>query len=223
MTSCSITSTGIELETQVTSILTEVFIKRLEETYADFIEKGNGFEELPAFFRYHLYAPKNKKERDLALENLYHKLKAITGPKMTENIHKLIKLNKLTDELDLQLTQMLLSGPWKDKKNFEEIQFEQKDLGYLMKEADQLEKRIEQIDLVCETLTFFFSLSRLPMIRLVMAPIKVAASMVGAVGLVDTMETGYKIACKIADIQTFVEAFETREKKNLQDIFGLAS
>lgn len=48
--------------------------------------------------------------------------------------------------------------------------------------------------MVSDALTFFFSLSKLPLIKLVMAPIKVAASLVGAMDLISTMEAGYALS-----------------------------
>ncbi|EMO77915.1 hypothetical protein LEP1GSC127_1756 [Leptospira kirschneri str. 200801925] len=49
------------------------------------------------------------------------------------------------------------------------------------------------------------------MIKLVMAPIKVAASMVGANSLVETMEAGYELSSKIKDLNPFIDAFLDRE------------
>lgn len=205
-------------EIQVKSLLAEALTERLEKTYVDFIEKEKGFDQLPFFFHHHIYFPKYKEKRDIALEKLYHKLKAITGPQMTERIHQLILLNKYTDELDLEIVQTLLLGPWKDKKKLDGMKLSQEDLEWAIKEAKQVEKRQKQVEMVCESLDFFFTLSKLPMIRLVIAPIKVAASMVGAVELVATMEAGYELSRKIKNIKKFIEAFRTREKKSLQNM-----
>ena len=208
-------------DVQAKSLVAEALTERLEKTYADFIAEEKGFEQLPFFFRHHIYFPKDKGKRDMALEKLYHKLKAITGPQMTQRIHQLILLNRYTDELDLEVVQTLLAGPWKDKKELEGIKLSQADLEWAIKEAGQIEKRQKQVEMVCESLDFFFSLSKLPMIRLVIAPIKVAASMVGAIDLVATMEAGYELSRKIKNIEKFIEAFRTREKKNLQALGAL--
>lgn len=49
------------------------------------------------------------------------------------------------------------------------------------------------------------------MIKLVLSPIKVAASMVGATSLVKTMEAGYELSSKIKDLDPFIDAFLDRE------------
>ena len=203
-------------ELQARFLVSEALTHRLEKTYADFIKEEKGFDQLPLFFRHHLYCPKDKEKRDIALEKLYQKLKSITGPQMTRRIHQLILLNKYTDELDLEIVQTLLAGPWKNKTELDGVDLSQSDLEWAIKETGQIEKRQEQIEMVCESLDFFFSLSKLPMMRLVLAPIKVAASMVGASDIIATMEAGYELSRKIKSIKKFIEAFRTREKMNLQ-------
>lgn len=188
-------------------------INRLEETYGDFIQ-GKGFDRIPEFFREHLYSPPNKDKRDAALESLYEKLKSVTGPEMTENIHNLIVLIQLTDELDVATAKQLLKGPLKGK-TAEEIantSITTKELNHFIALAGAWEDRHRQVAMIGDTLTFFFTLSKLPLVKLVMAPIRVAASLVGAGELVDTMETGYEISRNIKDMKPFVEAFSEREK-----------
>ena len=210
-------------EAQAKSLIAEALTRRLESTYADFIEKEKGFDALPFFFRNYLYSPKDKEKRDVALEKLYLKLRSITGPQMTERVHQLILLNQYTDKLDLGLVQVLLNGPWKHKKKLDGIKLSQEQLEWAIKKAGQIDERKKQVEMVCESLDFFFSLSRLPMTRLVIAPIKVAASMVGAGDLTATMEAGYELSRKIKNIKKFIEAFRTREKKNLQAIASIGS
>ena len=67
------------------------------------------------------------------------------------------------------------------------------------------------------TSLLFFSLSKLPLIKLVMAPIKVAASMVGATSLTQTMEAGYTLTSNIKDHRPFIKILIERETKNVED------
>ena len=207
-------------EAQAKYLVAEALTNRLESTYSDFIQNEKGFDGLPFFFRHHIYSPKDKEKRDVALEKLYHKLRSITGPRMTQRVHQLILLNKHTDKLDLDIVQTLLAGPLKDKKKLDNTKLSQEDLEWAIKKTGQVEERKKQVEMVCESLDFFFSLSKLPMTRLVIAPIKVAASMVGAGDLVSTMEAGYDLSRKMKDIKKFIEAFRTREKKNLQALLS---
>lgn len=195
-------------EREIKALVVRLTIDRLEQTYSDYILSVPGYDQIPTFFREHLYNPPNKEARDAALDSLYVKLKSVTGPEMTESIHKLIVLNKLTDELDLDTARVMIKGPLKKKKPHD---LGIDDLNQCMADAGRFDDRKSQIDMVGESLTFFFSLSKLPLIRLVMAPIKVAASLVGAMELVKTMEAGYNLSSRIKDMRPFVEAFRERE------------
>lgn len=208
-------------ELEAKARVVELTINRLETTYGDLIAQ-KGFDQIPDFFRKHLYSPPNKEARDKALDNLYEKLKSVTGEEMTASIHKLILLNKLTDDLDLDTARVLLKGPLKKKKaaDIATARLEHSQLLAAIKSAGRKEERLKQIQMVAESLTFFFSLSKLPLIKLVMAPIKVAASLVGAMELVETMEAGYTLSRGIKDMKPFVEQFQIRESNNLNELFG---
>lgn len=208
-------------EKQVKSLVVSTMIDRLELTYQDFILEKKGYEKIADFFRLHLYSPPNKEARDAALDDLYSKLKSVTGKEMTENIHKLIILNKLTDELDLETARVLLAGRLKNA-DLNQATLTLDELNEAISEAGRFEDRESQIDMVCESLTFFFALSKLPLIRLVLAPIKVAASMVGALDLVGTMEAGYELSRGIKDMQEFVVAFTEREKALIRSLSATA-
>jgi hypothetical protein len=182
-------------------------IDRLAVMYSDWISQ-KGFDGIPDFFRNHLYSPANKEARDAALDNLYNKLKSVTGPEMTANIHMLIELNRLTDDLDLDTARVLMATTLQTTRP-EDLTFDQ--LFHAVRQTGRKEERKKQVQMVSDALTFFFSLSKLPLIKLVMAPIKVAASLVGAMDLISTMEAGYALSRNIKDMTPFVEAFVKRE------------
>ncbi|MBW7859398.1 MAG: hypothetical protein H3C43_14160 [Leptonema sp. (in: Bacteria)] len=52
-----------------------------------------------------------------------------------------------------------------------------------------------------------------------MAPIKVAAGLVGAEDLVGTMEKGYEVSRKIKDMKPFMKAFKERETAYIERIW----
>ncbi|AYV55298.1 FFLEELY motif protein [Leptospira kmetyi] len=182
-------------------------IERLRTTYSDLLII-KGYDGIPDFFEFNLYSPSNKEERDNALESLYEKLKTVAGKSMTDNIHQIILLNRLTDSLDYDTAKIVI-----ENNLMEDGVISRDNLYAAMGETDRFEERRTQIVMVGNTLRFFFSLSKLPMIKLVMAPIKVAASMVGATSLVETMEAGYELSSKIKDLNPFIEAFVDRETR----------
>lgn len=205
------------LEKAAKALVVEKTIQRLEVTYADFITGVKGFEQVPSFFREHLYSPPNKEARDAALDSLYEKLRSITGPEMTENIHKLILLNQLTDSLDLATAQVLLEKHISEK-DVESGKLSDEHYNAALIAVGRKEERIQQVGMVAEAMNFFFTLSKLPLIKLVLAPIKVAASLVGAMDLVSTMEAGYNLSKNIKDMKPFVDAFKDRETHNIQTL-----
>lgn len=200
------------------SLVVATTIDRVENTYQDIMAENKGFDQIPVFFREHLYSPPNKEARDAALDNLYQKLRSITGPEMTENVHQLILLNKLTDELDLATARVLLKDTLKGVADIPERGLTVEELQRAMAAAGRFEERRQQIDMIGESLAFFFSLSKLPLIKLVMAPIKVAASLVGAMPLVETMEAGYSLSRGIKDMKVFIEIFTEREYALIEDL-----
>ncbi|PJZ68450.1 hypothetical protein CH373_16960 [Leptospira perolatii] len=183
-------------------------IERLRVTYSDLLTTIKGYDGIPHFFENHLYSPPNKEERDNALESLYEKLKTVAGKAMTDNIRQIIMLNNLTDSLDFDTAKIVV-----DNNLLEDGEISRNNLYAAIGEVKRFEDRRTQIVMVGETLKFFFSLSKLPMVKLIMAPIKVAASMVGATSLVDTMEAGYKLSNQIKDLGPFVDAFVDRENR----------
>jgi len=199
-------------------IVVNQIIERLEQHYEDYIKNVKGFNEIPSFFRQHLYAPANKQERDKALKELYQKLKTIVGQDLVENIYKLIQLIKISDELDYEIAEELLKNYLKDREYNEKTNLDFEIIEKIIHEKNQYEKRKQQIELICESLAFFFALSKLPLIKLVMAPIKVAANLVGADALIETMEEGYRISRNIKDMKTFIKDFRERELIYLNNI-----
>lgn len=199
-------------------IVVNQIIERLEQHYEDYIKNVKGFNEIPSFFRQHLYAPANKQERDKALEELYQKLKTIVGQDLVENIYKLIQLIKISDELDYEIAEELLKNYLKDREYNEKTHLDFEIIEKIIHEKNQYEKRKQQIELICESLAFFFALSKLPLIKLVMAPIKVAANLVGADALIETMEEGYRISRNIKDMKPFIKDFRERELIYLNNI-----
>lgn len=194
-------------------LVVEQIILNLENTYQDYIQQVKGFKEVPNFFKNYLYAPANKEERDKVLQDLYNKLLNIVGKDMVENIYKLIKLIKISDELDEEIARELIN-----QNLLKENHFNFENIKKMIHQKNQYERRKEQIELICETLSFFFTLSKLPIIKLVMAPIKVAASLVGADILIETMEEGYRISKNIKDMKPFIEDFRKRELEFLEKI-----
>ncbi len=148
---------------RVKQVVVNTIIARLEITYEDYIKQVKGFENIPEFFRVHLYAPANKEERDEALNNLYEKLKSIVGQDLVENINKLIILIEISDQLVYEIAKIVQT------QFLEKIEVNQSIMPLEIFEQslhllNQYEQRKKQIELICESLSFFFALSKIPLI-----------------------------------------------------------
>lgn len=125
-------------------------IDRLRTTYSDLLVI-KGYDGIPDFFEFNLYSPSNKEERDNALESLYEKLKTVAGKSMTENIHQIILLNRLTDSLDYDTAKIVI-----ENNLIEDGKISRNNLYAAMGEANRFDERKSQIQMVCNTLRFFF-------------------------------------------------------------------
>ncbi|EMY03698.1 hypothetical protein LEP1GSC029_3280 [Leptospira interrogans str. 2002000626] len=125
-------------------------IERLRTTYSDLLVV-KGYDGIPDFFEFNLYSPSNKEERDNALESLYEKLKTVAGKSMTENIHQIILLNRLTDSLDYDTAKVVI-----ENNLIEDGKISRNNLYAAMGETNRFDERKTQIQMVGNTLKFFF-------------------------------------------------------------------
>lgn len=110
-------------------------IERLRTTYSDLLVV-KGYDGIPDFFEFNLYSPSNKEERDNALESLYEKLKTVAGKSMTENIHQIILLNRLTDSLDYDTAKVVI-----ENNLIEDGKISRNNLYAAMGEANRFDER----------------------------------------------------------------------------------
>ncbi len=195
--------TGLEFDAILKESL-DMQLKRIEDSYADFMSR-DGFKELPDFFRKHLYAPEVRKQRVETIEKFRERTRISAGSKVSESLDNLINLAKVSDELD-NMVALKVQGYI---ENGEE--FNLKTLEKAMGEIGKAEIRREQIISLTEALDFFFSLTQMSFVKLLLSPIKIACNVFGAGFIADTIEEGYRVAKGIDDIAPFLAAFRERE------------
>lgn len=189
-------------------------LDRLMSNYTDFTSTEE-YKNMPAFFRDYLYAPANKAERDEQLVVLKERISTVAREKTTRNVTRLVELAQLTDRLDRETTGYVLELT----ENGKPFNLETVEEAFIRTGKPEL--RLKQIDMVYEVMNFFFSLSKMPMIKIALTTVKIASKIIDIANLYDTVEAGYRVARNIDDITPFLEAFKQRETEYIRETIGL--
>ena len=210
-------------EKEARELVVRMNIDRLTGTYADYIENEKGFGGLPEFIKIHLYSPPDKEARDAALISLHERVQSVVGPTLAENIGQLIRLNKLTDELDFATGRELLNDSLAGAENILEAEVSTEQFEAAYRRAGLREKRIRQVFMLADVMLFFFNLNKLPLAKLVIAPLKVAASLLGAANLTASIDAAYSLFQQIRQIEPFIRSFKERETVYIETLLGNTS
>ena len=199
-------------EIQSRMILDRVHTHVLREICYEEMNEIENFEEVIYFFEHYIYSFLHREEWDKSLRKTYSQAKIITGPKMLRRLRQVILMNKITESLDYRLSQFFLNTKWKNKANLINIDISKEELHSAIKKNNQVQSRLRQVELICETLHLFFVVPKMQMSVLMMTPIKVAANMVRARDLLDTLKRSQKVSLEMKDTTKFIETFRTKLK-----------
>ncbi len=199
-------------EIQSRMILDRVHTHVLREICYEEMNEIENFEEVIYFFEHYIYSFLHREEWDKSLRKTYSQAKIITGPKMLRRLRQVILMNKITESLDYRLSQFFLNTKWKNKANLINIDISKEELHSAIKKNNQVQSRLRQVELICETLHLFFVVPKMKMSVLMMTPIKVAANMVRARDLLDTLKRSQKVSLEMKDTTKFIETFRTKLK-----------
>jgi hypothetical protein len=196
--------------------LKEFQVKRLQDTYHDFMEKKI-YQPLGEFFFEELYGPKDHQARDESFERLHRQLAGKFSTDILEDMGKLIALNQLCNELDEKLLEKLveLFG----KRNFTMEEYQKAYRACNNYEARK--KQIESIDFAIKT---FYQLAKRPMVGFVLKSISLTARFIGATNMVSFLRKGYDSFRSIPhpdDLEKFQKALQEREFVFLNHIYQL--
>lgn len=200
-------------ETTLLEALVTHQVNRLRDTYSDFIA-DEWYQQLALFFFNRLYSSEGKEERDASFAELYDSFRSKLGDNIASNLRKLMEVNKLSDELDEEVA-ALLAKKVGSRNTFTNEQYEE---AYY--EADRYGERVEQIELLCETMTFFHQLANRRGTGLILKILKCAARLKGAKHFAQFLQDGFRAFRSVPDIIFFREALRTRELKRLDRIYG---
>ncbi len=188
-------------------------IDRLRQTYRDFAESEK-YEALTRFFLDEVYSTRNKAERDAAIRKIYEKFKERVGADIAESTKQGIRLNDLTDMLDLLMVKKLEEMGVRNA--YTEDEYEE---AYYL--TDVYKERVEQIQLILSSLRYFHSLSRYRSVGIALTVLRPYALLKGARLLIDFLQEGYRAFRTVGDTREFEEAIRKREMERLDRIYSL--
>lgn len=199
-------------EIQSRMILDRVHTHVLREICYEEMNEIENCNEVIYFFEHYIYSFVHRKEWDKSLRKTYSQAKIITGPKMLRRLRQVILMNKITENLDYRLAQFFLNTKWKGKGNLIDTDITKEELHSAIKKNNQVQSRLRQVELICETLHLFFVVPKMQMSVLMMTPIKVAANMVRARDFLDTLKRSQKVSLEMKDTTRLIETFRTKLK-----------
>lgn len=184
-------------------IVVNTHVRRFHTTYHEYFAQDST-RALADYFFERIYTLEGKSERDQMAMKTYNRFKGMLSEKNQERIENLLLLNEITDELDIQMANVIR----KEKKYIVTHDGTQhidlKKLPSLYRKANDLAGRAKQLKLIIQNLESFFELSKHPLAGVIIRPVSLAARTVGAGKLYKVFEEGYN-ATKPVSREIFFE------------------
>ena len=193
--------------------LIEFQIDRLKEDYADVAAQPEN-TALAKFFFEDVYATRDKVERDRSIRKLHGRVRETLGEETVLQLEEVIRLNELTDRLDLAVVKKFTS--WGITDSFSHSEYEE---AYFL--CDNYTERVEQIDLILSSLKYFHGLSKYRTIGIGLKLLWPYAKLKGAEVLYSFLSDGYKAFRSVKDIDPFYKVVKHRELSRLDRIYSL--
>lgn len=189
-------------------------IARLEETYRD-LETHPTLAPLGIFFIHELYGRAEPPGREDAVRRVYKAIEDRLGDQAISGLKRLLRLHRITREMDLQLVALL-----EPRVGSESLSVEVYEAAY--READVYELRREQIELIAEAIHGVHRLSRARGVGKALSAFGWVAGALGAKPLVQFLKRGWEAFHAVEDVSAFVELITERESSRLDRIYGRA-
>lgn len=123
-----------------------------------------------------------------------------------ESVERLMELNTITDELDIQMAKLLLSKGWQPGK-----EMDQEEYFALFCELDERETRKKQLEVVLFNLKKFYELAHKPVSAYIIKPAAMMSRLLGVYPLFKKVEQGYYATLPVG--QDLFNEFYTKVKE----------
>ncbi|MCT8334045.1 hypothetical protein NUH30_10200 [Leptospira sp. 85282-16] len=165
--------------------IVRVQVDRFHLFYYDFFHRNETIEMAKFFFET-VYNLDGKEEWETLAFSTYEKVKNMMKEGTRESVERLIELNSITDELDIQMAELLLSKGWELGKEITQEQY-----FTLFCELDRRETRKKQLEVVLFNLKKFYELAHKPVSAYIIKPASMMARLLGVYPLFKKVEQGY--------------------------------
>ncbi|TGK81996.1 hypothetical protein EHQ24_12030 [Leptospira noumeaensis] len=165
--------------------IVRVQVDRFHLYYFDFFHKNETIEMAKFFFET-VYNLDGKEEWETLAFSTYDKVKNMMKEGTRESVERLIELNTITDELDIQMAELLLSKGWLAGREISQDEY-----FSLFCELDKREIRKKQLEVVLFNLKKFYELAHKPVSAYIIKPASMMARLLGVYPLFKKVEQGY--------------------------------
>ncbi len=165
--------------------IVRVQVERFRLFYYDFFHRAETIEMAKFFFET-VYNLDGKEEWETLAYNTYDKVKSMLKDGTRESIERLMELNTITDELDIQMAKLLVAKGWVFGN-----EINQEEYLRLFCELDQRELRKKQLEVVLFNLKKFYELAHKPVSAYIIKPAAMMSKLLGVYPLFKKVEQGY--------------------------------
>lgn len=165
--------------------IVRVQVERFHLYYYDFFHRKETIEMAKFFFET-VYNLDGKEEWEELAFTTYDKVKNMMKEGTRESVERLMELNTITDELDIQMAKLLLSKGWQPGK-----ELDQEEYLALFCELDERETRKKQLEIVLFNLKKFYELAHKPVSAYIIKPAAMMSRLLGVYPLFKKVEQGY--------------------------------
>lgn len=165
--------------------IVRVQVERFHLYYYDFFNRKETIEMAKFFFET-VYNLDGKEEWEELAFTTYDKVKNMMKEGTRESVERLMELNTITDELDIQMAKLLLSKGWQPGK-----ELDQEEYLALFCELDERETRKKQLEIVLFNLKKFYELAHKPVSAYIIKPAAMMSRLLGVYPLFKKVEQGY--------------------------------
>ncbi len=194
-------------------ILRQWQVERLAQTHEDLL-RNKRYGRACQFFLSDIYGAQDFSQRDADAENVYRTMRKYLPDRLLTTMGKTIELNKITQQLDAHLLDVLVNRLSMTDTLTAEMYAE----AYRL--CDNYETRQKQLTMVLDVGRGVDNLTRIPMIGMVLRAARRPATRSGWSELQDFMERGFAAFKEMRGADQFLAIVEQRERQILDQIFA---
>ncbi|MCW7465318.1 hypothetical protein CH354_04510 [Leptospira levettii] len=165
--------------------IVRVQVERFHLFYTDFFHRSETIAMAKFFFET-VYNLDGKEEWESLAFQTYDKVKNMLKEGTRESIERLMELNSITDELDIQMAKLLLTKGWVYGNEISQDEYFQ-----LFCELDKRDLRKKQLEVVLFNLKKFYELAHKPVSAYIIKPAAMMSKLLGVYPLFKKVEQGY--------------------------------